>query len=255
MGNITSNSSSLGHGLVKAPDTAQEGLSTGEDNAATTETSGAAKADASTTENGTVTAAPVDNNAAGAEATAGTGAKPRAMTLAEKIAEKKQRSVKKNTRTRPLLRKLGNDFSRTLPGWTRDAVLVDSYEYTDEGVFVVAPHVADYVIQAGRAKTLFDAELRIAITIMAQTFVNYSKIDGGDAASAYADAVAASETEWVWITWEHGAYNWSVATEEIKEPVWPVDRTPDELYASMLAGRFINDINHHVIERIVLGKR
>jgi len=180
-------------------------------------------------------------------------AKPRRKTLAEKLDEKKLKKGRIE-KTRPILRKLGNDFARTLGAPTRDVVMVDSRNWTDDGVYCLSEEVQEHLMTMRRQKVMFEAEVRLGIDINGHVFATYSKLDSSDASAAYADAVAASEEEWIWVAWEDGLYTWGTSPEPIKDPVWPVHRTPDDLLDAMLETRTITDIHHPLIERIVLAR-
>ncbi|MBX3209607.1 MAG: hypothetical protein KF764_31525 [Labilithrix sp.] len=188
--------------------------------------------------------------------TGNTPAPPRHKSLAEKIAEKKKGKGGRVERTRPILRKLGNDLARTMATPSREVVMLDSRNYTDDGVYILSDEVQEHLIAMGRHKVMFEAEVRLGIDIAGHAFATYAKLDSSDASAAYADAVSASETEWVWLAWDDGLYTWGVAPEPPpKEPVWPVHRTPDQLLEAMLEARTITDVHHPLIERIVLGRR
>lgn len=181
--------------------------------------------------------------------------KPRRKTLAEKLDAKRQKKGRVE-KTRPILRKLGNDLARTLGDPTRDCVMLDSRNYTDDGVYALSEEVQEHLVAMGRHKVMFEAEVRLGIDINGHVFATYSKLDSSEASAAYADAIAASEEEWVWVAWEDGIYTWGAAPEpQPDEPVWPVHRTPDELLGAMLETRTISDIHHPLIERIVLGRK
>lgn len=199
-----------------------------------------------------------DDNGGGPAPAPGEAKTPKVKpkTLAEKIAERKKSKGGRVERTRPILRKLGNDLARTMAEPSYEVVMIDSRNYTDDGVYILSDAVQEHLIAMGRHKVMFEAEVRLGIDIAGHAFATYSKLDSSDASAAYADAVAASETEWVWLAWDDGLYTWGVAPDPPpKEPVWPVDRTPDELLGAMLEARTITDVHHPLIERIVLGRR
>jgi hypothetical protein len=194
------------------------------------------------------------------EANAATPGAAKVMTARDVIAARRARRANRGpSKVRPNLHKMVNDFQRCHPAWQKETCLIDAYDFTGDGVFEVSPEVQEHIEEAGRGSVLIPVLLRVAVTIGGRLFITFARTEAtGDAAEDYTDAFDASLTEWVWIKWSDGLYDWGSTTDPevaASEPKWPADRTPEQIYMSMRAGRYIDEPGHHLVQRVLLGKR
>lgn len=188
------------------------------------------------------------------------GRSKKRISLHEKIEARKRSQIEDNgpDRSAPLIRRLGDDYSQVLPDFSQDETCIDSAPFGGEGIYIFTDEVVDYFIKHGRERLLFDASLFLAISVMGEVFVTYAKVDPGNAASSYADAIAAAEENWVWVRWSGGRtghYLWGNPPVHIDPPTWPTDRSPKEIYAAVRAARLIDSVDHWLVQRIILGRK
>lgn len=189
------------------------------------------------------------------------GAAARQPTLKELIEASKRDAVKLPGgagSSAPPIRRLPDDFSRVYPQWCRRVIGLDGDKFEAEGLYVLSTNVADEIAKRRRsAKWIFDCMLYLACDGTSNTFLTYAKIDPSRAASSYAEAIAAAEKDWVWVRWtggRDGAYAFGPPDKPKAPPVWPDDRTPDEICDAVYAsGRYIESIDHWLVQRILNG--
>ncbi len=151
---------------------------------------------------------------------------PVKKSLREQIAEATARKKPRQEMTRPLLRKCdgAQEWWRTLADWSRGVTMIDAKKIENTGCYVVTDDVADYIINAGRGhRILFEAIIRLSVNLKGNAFLNFAKIADANWASSYADAIDASETEWIWAASSDNGYEWGPAPEsgeEIRGPKW-----------------------------------
>lgn len=157
------------------------------------------------------------------------------------------------------IRKLGNDYQRVYPEWTRDAILIEAEKYGGDGVYAMTKEVADAFVRRRRGRMVFGALLFLACDGESNIFMTYTKVNASRAASTCFKAIKAAMREWTWVTWVGGRdgyydFDHPPAEKPKAPPNWPDDKTPDEICDAVFAGdRFITSVDHWLVSRILNG--
>ena len=135
------------------------------------------------------------------------------------------------------------EWFRTREGWAACVYLVE-----DQGeTYVVSEAVAE---ELGDRCT--EGALHGAINLMGDLFLLPVKSTDHQSSTSLAEAVATAETNWVQTRWikGEGLYSCDTPDEAVGDPVWP-KRTWDDIFEASVKSRFIDSVEHEVIQRIL----
>jgi hypothetical protein len=170
--------------------------------------------------------------------------------LIERLERKKTaRKIKGKPRGGSAIRRPGNnDWFRTREGWITPVYLLRS----DDGS-------GDYIVSEDVAEELGDrcypGYLVGVITLHGDVLLVPMRDSDNDWATSLHEAVTASEHTWVQVVANQrtGRYDWSVPSEPVDEPVWP-KRTWEEIFDASTKGRYIDSLDHEIVQRVLYAK-
>lgn len=189
-----------------------------------------------------------------------TAAPTSAISALDALIEKaKRNAIVVPSESAAPIRKMGNDFSMVLGEWGREAIMIEADKYGGDGVYAMSKDVADAFVRGRRQKMIFGGMLFLCVDSDSNPFLTYAKVNGSRAATTYLDAVKAATRNWTWVQWvggRDGYYDFGHPPEDKPKapPVWPDDRTPDQICDAVFAnGRYIGSPDHWLVQRILTG--
>jgi hypothetical protein len=162
------------------------------------------------------------------------------------------RNVKPKAKGRSPIRRPGKgEWFRTRPDMQMPVYLLSDDAGMNE--LVVDDEVAEDELL--EEDLCYEAVLHAACNLHGDIFLIPTKLDDSDASTSLREAVEASQEQWVRAAWSSSArqYGWSVADEAVKEPVWG-DRSWREIYNASVKGRFIDSVDHVIVQRVLHAK-
>ncbi len=162
------------------------------------------------------------------------------------------RSIKPKAKGRsPIRRPAKGEWFRTRPDMQMTVYLLSDDAGFNE--LVVDNEVAEDELL--EEDLCYEAVLHAACNLHGDIFLIPTKLDESDASTSLREAVEASQEEWVRAQWSPSArlYNWSVADGAVKDPVWGDDSWP-EIFNRAVKGRFVDSVDHVVVQRMLHAK-
>lgn len=162
------------------------------------------------------------------------------------------RVIKPRTRGRsPIRRPSKGEWFRTRPDMQMPVYLLTDDAGFDE--LVVDDDVAEEELLD--EELCYEGVLHAACNLHGDIFLIATKLDESDGSTSLREAVEASQNEWVRAQWSKSGriYNWSVADEAVKDPVWG-DRSWQEIFNAAVKGRFIDSVDHVIVQRMLHGR-